>query len=318
MASRTQVMLACDVCGDEDNVETQTFGLDGKTYEIDLCAKDSKDLSKTVAGYISKARKAPSSKSSPRRGSNPRSRAGPTARAPGSKRTSGGPKKASGGPKKGIRAYGILPADVEVAADTPGVGEHAGPLRVIRSGDLAALVSDVELSGRPGSPDDLRAYREILDATATEVPVLPLPFGTHLADEKAVTRELLTARHDDLAAALERVEDRLEFLVKGRYARHTGSAGAGPEREWAADTQALQQAMERVCVASAPQQPAHELDAVHVAFLIPAGKEEEAEQVIDELAREWEGRIEIQLLGPMAAYDFVDTGKLFPPGSGEA
>jgi hypothetical protein len=218
--------------------------------------------------------------------------------------------------------YGVLPTDVEIAAETPGVGKHAGPLRVIRSGGLAALVSDVDLSGRPGSPDDLRAYRELLDATATEVPVLPLPFGTHLADEKAVTRELLAARHDELAAALERLEDRVEFLVKGRYADGAASAEADSESERAArrqeDTRVLEQAMERVCVASAPQQPAQELDAVHVAFLIPVGKEGEAEQVIEELAGEWEGRILIQLLGPMAAYHFVDTGKLFPHGSGGA
>jgi hypothetical protein len=29
------------------------------------------------------------------------------------------------------------------------------------------------------------------------------------------------------------------------------------------------------------------------------------EQVIDDLARDWAGRIEVRLLGPMAAYDFV-------------
>jgi hypothetical protein len=38
----------------------------------------------------------------------------------------------------------------------------------------------------------------------------------------------------------------------------------------------------------------------------------EAEQVIDDLAREWEGWIDVELLGPVAAYDFVETAK---PGS---
>ena len=303
-------MLACDVCGDEDNVEARTFGLDGKTYEIDLCPKDNKGLSKTAAGYISKARKTPGRKNSRQPGRKPRS----AGKAPDRERTAGRPEKV-------IRVYGVLPADVEVAAGTPGVGDHAGPLRVIRSGSLAALVSDVELSGQPGSPDDLRAYREILDATATEVPVLPLPFGTHLAGDKAVTRKLLVAHHDELAAALERVEDRVEFLVKGRY---TGDAPdeAVPAGDRAARRQAdmrtVEQAMQRACVASAPQQPADERDAFAIAFLVPAGQEGEAEQVVEELARDWDGRIDMQLLGPMAPYDFVDTADLVPHGSSPA
>jgi hypothetical protein len=65
--------------------------------------------------------------------------------------------------------------------------------------------------------------------------------------------------------------------------------------------------MERLCVASVVREPAHELDAVHVAFLVAVNRESEVEQVIEDLAREWEGRIDVQLLGPMAAYDFAET-----------
>ena len=71
------------------------------------------------------------------------------------------------------------------------------------------------------------------------------------------------------------------------------------------DTRALRQAMERVCVASVAREPAHELDAVHVAFLVAVDQEPVVERVIEDLAHEWEGRIDVQLLGPMAAYDFA-------------
>ncbi len=67
--------------------------------------------------------------------------------------------------------------------------------------------------------------------------------------------------------------------------------------------------MERVCVASVVREPAHELDAVHVAFLLAVDQEPEAERVIEDLAHEWEGRIDVQLLGPMAAYDFAGTAQ---------
>jgi hypothetical protein len=56
MATLTQVTLTCDVCGKAKDVQTRTMGLDGKTYEIDLCPKDGKALSKAAAEYVSNAR----------------------------------------------------------------------------------------------------------------------------------------------------------------------------------------------------------------------------------------------------------------------
>jgi Lsr2 len=67
MATVTQVMRSCDICGKEKDVQTWTFGLEGKTYEIDLCPKDGRDLGKVAAGYISNARRA-SARQGQRRG----------------------------------------------------------------------------------------------------------------------------------------------------------------------------------------------------------------------------------------------------------
>lgn len=100
--------------------------------------------------------------------------------------------------------------DVRTWAFGPGAGEQPGLLRDVRSGGLAALISDVNMSGRLGSPEDLRTYREILDAIAAEVPVVPLRFGTILASEDAVAQELLAARHDEFTAALDQLEGRAD------------------------------------------------------------------------------------------------------------
>jgi|GEM_PF-495612 hypothetical protein len=402
MATHTQIMLTCDVCGNAKDVQTRTFGLDGKTYAIDLCPKDSKGLSKVTGGYVSKARKVTARQSPRHNGRRPRSRAEsraigdggtapgknmsgrgritgstrdeaktsssgqqaakvsgakPKAKATGTKRqatkagrarlqraNADGSKQAAGAARvrqeKGIYVYGILPADIEVTAEMPGVGEHPGLLRVVRSDGLAALISDVDLSGQLRSSGDLRTHREILDATATEVPVLPLHFGTILASEDAVAEELLAAHHDEFADALEQLEGRAEFLVKGSYVEEAVLDQLLSENRQAArlqdqiqgkdpgaaqdarielgeiineavtakrkqDTRALEQAMEGVSVASAVREPAHELDAVHVAFLVAADQESEVERVIEDLARDWQGRIEVQLLGPIAAYDFA-------------
>jgi hypothetical protein len=217
------------------------------------------------------------------------------------------PKQAAGASgiqqEKGIYVYGVLPADIEVADEIRGVGEHPGPLGIVYSDGLAALISEVDLPGRLGSPEDLRTYREILDSTAIDLPVVPLRFGTVFTGEGSVADELLVPRHDEFAAALEQLEGRAQFLVRGRYVEEA------PTDTWEEDTRALQQAMAGLSVDSVVREPAQEREAVHVAFLIDVDQEREVELVIDDLGREWAGRIRIRLLGPMAAYDFVMTDR---------
>jgi hypothetical protein len=309
MATVTQAQLTCDVCGGTKNIKTRTFELDGKAYVIDLCRKDGSALDRVAARYAAKARKVTAKRGSRRRGGKRRARAKTSPSQPqnakGSSATAA--KAADGQQQQGIFVYGILPADIEVAAGTPGIGKHPGLLRDVRCDGLAALISEVDTSGQLGSPDDLRAHREILDATAAEVPVLPLRFGTVLASEDAVVKDLLAAHHDEFTAALDQLEGRTEFQVKGRYVKDAVHGDATASRE--EDARALRRAMEGLCVASVGREPAHELDAVHVAFLVPVGQEPEVERVIEDLAREWEGRIDVQLLGPMAAYDFAGAAQ---------
>jgi hypothetical protein len=371
MTTVTRVKVTCDVCGDTNDVKTRTFGLDGKAYEIDLCRKDGNALGRVAARYVAKARKVTAKRRRRQNGGRPREEAktsrsgqqaatasGATARAAGSKKAakaSRSPQKAEGSSttaaraaggqqQEGIYVYGILPADIEVAVGIPGVGEHPGLLRDVRFDGLAALISEVDSSGRLGSPDDLRTHREILDATAAEVPVLPLRFGTILTSEDAVAEDLLAAHHDEFTAALDQLEGRTEFQVKGRYVKDAVLGEVLSQNKQAAglrdaiqgkdpdvsrnarielgqllsqavkarreeDTRTLRQDMERLCVASVAREPAHELDAVHVAFLVAVDQESELERAFEDLAHEWEGRIDVQLLGPMAAYDFAGTAQ---------
>jgi len=59
MAQRVQVTLVCDLHGDETPAgETVTFGLDGSTYQIDLCGEHAGQLREAFAGYVGAARRA--------------------------------------------------------------------------------------------------------------------------------------------------------------------------------------------------------------------------------------------------------------------
>lgn len=243
--------------------------------------------------------------------------------------------------------YGILPADIELTDEMTGVGNPPGKLRVVRQDDLAALVSDVNMSGPVGSPDDLTAHKEILDACADEMPVLPLRFGAVLTDDDAVASELLADHHDEFAEALRQLDGQAEFIVKGRYDEQAILKEVLSENEQAAelrdqirgqdadatrelrmalgeiinnaisakreqDTRMLGDMMEGHAAASVVHEPSHERAAVDVAFLLDADQQKHLQQVVDKLAKTWKGRVELRVLGPMAAYDFVAAAQ---PGS---
>jgi gas vesicle protein GvpL/GvpF len=241
-----------------------------------------------------------------------------------------------------VYVYGILPGDVEVEPGAAGVGDPPGEIRVVRHRDLAALVSDIDPNLPLGRPEDLVAHEELLDASAADVPVLPLRFGAVVTNDDAVTEELLGPHHDEFAAALRQLEGHAEYVVKGRYAEDAllrevlsedpqaarlgdQIRGADPdatrelriqlgeiisnavESKRQQDTRTLGEAVDGIVAASVVRPPTHELDAVHTALLVESSAAQDLEQAVQRLADEWNGRVEVRLIGPMAAYDFMGT-----------
>jgi Gas vesicle synthesis protein GvpL/GvpF len=246
------------------------------------------------------------------------------------------------GTQKAVYVYGIMPGDVELEPGTTGIGDPPGEVRVVRNGDLAALVSDVDPDKPLGRPEDLYAHEDLLDSSAAGVPVLPLRFGAVVSSDEAVADELLGAHHDEFASALEQLEGYAEYVVRGRYDEDAilrEVLGEDPragelrdqlkgadeeltrdlrmqlgeivsnaiEAKREADTRALGEALADHVAASVVRPPTHDMDAVHVAFLVDLGSADALEQAVDELARDWSDRIELRLTGPIAAYDFVGT-----------
>lgn len=248
-----------------------------------------------------------------------------------------------------VYVYGIIPADTEIESGTTGVGDPPGQVRLVRHGDLAALVSDVDVSKPLGRPEDLMAHEELLDGAAGDVPVLPLRFGAVVSDDKGVTSELLEDHHDEFTDALGQLEGCSQYVIKGRY-DETKALGdvlsnneeASSLREQIADldenatrdqrmrlgeiiSNAVEQSRERDtqvlldavadCVEdTVVREPTHELDAVHAALLVKTDRVPDLERALDGLAGEWGSLIELRLLGPQAAYDFVGTTQPQPSG----
>ncbi|MFG2055475.1 GvpL/GvpF family gas vesicle protein [Micromonospora sp. NPDC048930] len=246
--------------------------------------------------------------------------------------------------QNGLFIYGIVPSDVEPTADAEGVGNPPGKVGAIQHGELAALVSEVGLEEPLGRPDDLTAYERLLDGTALVAPVLPVRFGTVVTGEDAVA-ELLEAHHERFAAALDELEDHVQYTVHGRFDEQEFIGGflAGNESAAAladqvrgrpeaesreqrirlgelisqavelrreAENRELIDAVGRYAVANVPRQPSHELDAVNVAFLVGTDDEEEFIASVEEFAEQRRDLIRMRLIGPLAPYDFVSAHQL--------
>jgi Gas vesicle synthesis protein GvpL/GvpF len=241
--------------------------------------------------------------------------------------------------------YGIVPADNPPDPGARGVGDPPGLVSVVRHRDLAALVSEVDMTRPLGTPEDLLAHQRLLDEASAEATVLPMRFGGVVTDPEAVAAELLEPCYDEFAAALEEVSGRGQFVVTGRYDEQAVLAGILAEDPEAArlreeirdqgerdetvtrpariqlgeiigiaiaamrdaDNAEAAQAFEPLCTAIAVREPSHEFASAHVALLVDKERQAELEQAYKDLARAWEGRVRLRLLGPMAPYDFVTS-----------
>src|SRR3954454_8630933 len=100
-------------------------------------------------------------------------------------------------------AYAVTGADA-------GVPEVRGlALQAVHHRALAALVGDAP-GPLEGDQDALWRHQEVVEAAMARGPVLPMRFASVVDDAGA----FLDERHDELAAALERVRGAVELAVR--------------------------------------------------------------------------------------------------------
>ncbi len=240
----------------------------------------------------------------------------------------------------GWYVYGIVEPDVEVLEEARGIGDPPTPVEVVKSGSVAALVSEVPLDKPLGRPQDLQAHKQLLDAAAADTAVLPMRFGGVVATREAVVDELLAPHEEQFGQALRAMAGKAQYVIRARYdeqavvrevlaenpdaaeladaVRDQPEASTrdervrlgeiiyrGVEAKRQADTAEVAQALEPISEATSAREPSHDMDALHLAVLIQASRADEVGKAMRRVAERWQGRMELQLLGPMAPYDFV-------------
>jgi Gas vesicle synthesis protein GvpL/GvpF len=231
-----------------------------------------------------------------------------------------------------VHVYGVVPASAKPEVSEDGV-------RLIAHRDVAALVSDIE-------PDDLRAVRvlrahwRVLEQAGATTTVLPVRFGTVMADDDAVIGEFLAPSHDELTATLAEMAGKVQLSVKGAYeedalmasvvARSPAVArlrkqvsglpeaatyykrielgqlvAAEVERARELDGRAIMERLEPHALAARLEPHSGMESAVNAAFLVDERRIDEFSEAVTALGRELAGRIRLRYVGPLPPYSFT-------------
>jgi hypothetical protein len=233
--------------------------------------------------------------------------------------------------------YGFAHTSHPLQVDTTaGVGRDRPPLRVVRQGDLVAVVSD--------APEDLRAKRRdletheaVLEALQAAGTVLPLRFGTVAPDDTAVRHEL-EASAQQYGDLLTRLDRKVELNVKASYAedavlretllRHRElrelndrlrASGGGTyedrlafgERVAAAVQERQSVDAERIlaelrphAAASTPG-PAVDGSFFNTSFLVGAGERAGFDDAVRRVQQGFTELVDVRAYGPLPPYSFV-------------
>jgi Gas vesicle synthesis protein GvpL/GvpF len=110
-----------------------------------------------------------------------------------------------------VHLYGV----VRENAQLPGMirGRQGAPLRLVRVGPVAAIVSDVDAEDRVRR-DDLLAHAHVLEAVVEDSTVLPMRFGTIVDSDAEVAENVLRAGESRLVSLLDRFDGLQQLTVR--------------------------------------------------------------------------------------------------------
>ncbi|MGW7385554.1 GvpL/GvpF family gas vesicle protein [Streptomyces sp. NPDC054794] len=234
--------------------------------------------------------------------------------------------------------YGIIRAShPSLRQDLEGIGDPPRPVRVLRQGELAAIVSDAPDQLRPKRRDLLAHQRVLAEAGAGGV-VLPMRFASASPDDDTVT-EVLAERAEHFLERLRALDGTAEYNVKANHdeeavirlimadhddirslAEANREAGGGTQEDKirlgemiaaavqareAADAELLHQALEPLAEAVSAGPPSSGWLA-NFSFLVDRGSAERFLAAVDEFRRE-HLHLELRVNGPLPPYSFVDT-----------
>lgn len=241
---------------------------------------------------------------------------------------------------QGFYSYAIVPAD---RSDLPGEGMGFAGLQLSTVGPVAVVGEWVDLRENLARKRYLTAHTDLINRLAEGGPVLPLQFGSVLADDGPAVADLLGTGPDWYSERLTELEGLSQYVLRARYDLDEALAqlvDSDPEvaelRERTRDRPDEERNDERVRLGelvSRSMDQRREQDAAwlhsrveplvagiapravggmdglaELAVALRPDQVSEFESSAEELAEEAHPWARLSLVGPMAMYDFVPNG----------
>jgi hypothetical protein len=239
--------------------------------------------------------------------------------------------------------YGITAGSHPALPDgMGGVGDPARRVRILKEGELAAIVSDAPEGLRP-KRKDLLAHQNVLSEAGAGGPLLPMRFGSVAPDDRSVTG-VLAERAEHYAERLGALDGKVEYNVKASHdeeavlhrvmgenpelralteANQQAGGGTYEERlrlgelvvaavqaREADDAVELQRALEpaAAAVSTGPDSTGW---LANLSFLVDRQSAEVFLAAVDEV-RKSHPHVEVRVNGPLPPYSFVEPGPSQP------
>jgi hypothetical protein len=226
-----------------------------------------------------------------------------------------------------------------------GVGDPPREVRILRAGDLAAVVSEAPEGLRP-KRKDLLAHQNVLSEAGAAGCVLPMRFGSVAPDDNSIT-SVLAERAEHYKERLQALDNRVEYNVKANHveeavlhqvmaespdirglAEANRQAGGGSyddkirlgemvaaavKAKEADDGAAVQRALEPAAddVSTGPESTGW---LANVSFLVNRESADSFLAAVEQLRKDMP-HLEVRVNGPLPPYSFVEPGPAEPAGT---
>jgi len=240
----------------------------------------------------------------------------------------------------GLYVYGIVEDRAGRVPDGL-AGVEDARVELLPHDGVAAVVGRIHVERPPGRRADLMAHSRVVEALDDRGPVVPVQFGSVLADEDSVIGDLLEPDAEQWRGLLKALTDRRQFNLRCTYneaavlqevmtedpevAALSARTRALPEDVTYAERVRLGERVARGVEGKRAQDSALVLDLVlphavsyslrdrggvdhllDVAFLVGDDRRAAFEDALEQLAEAMHERARFQLVGPVPPYDFVD------------
>ncbi|MER7898318.1 GvpL/GvpF family gas vesicle protein [Streptomyces sp. NPDC096046] len=226
-----------------------------------------------------------------------------------------------------------------------GVGDPPRPVRILREGDLAAIVSEAPDGLRP-KRKELLAHQNVLSEAGAAGCVLPMRFGSVAPDDNSITA-VLAERAEHYRERLRALDNRVEYNVKANHveeavlhqvmaespdirglAEANRQAGGGSYDdkirlgEMVAAAVKAKEADDGAAVRRALEGAADDMSVgpestgwlANVSFLVERDSAESFLEAVEQVRKDMP-HLEVRVNGPLPPYSFVEPGPAEPAGT---